>query len=133
METDGCVVSAPNSRKNTYVQTPAFAVTQPSATEIDLQAVSVSFAGLPPVNYSARTFTIPTPPDNGLAYYITIADPNQQGESSPTLTATCQASDALAGIAGNTYVGGIVAFSDPTKAQPLPGGWPPPQGYLVGP
>lgn len=109
-----------------------YVLSQAGATEIDLVACTCSFGGLPPVNYSARALTIaaPTVPT---WYYVTVADPTQQGESSATLPATCQASNALVGVQGNTYMGAILALPAGGAVQVLPGGWPAPGSVQVGP
>jgi putative tail protein len=111
---------------------PQFVLSQPSATEIDLEACQASFGGLPPVNYSARAFTIPAPAVPTW-YYVTIADRTQQGESSPTLVATCQTDDSLVGVQGNTYMGAIQALPAGGATVVLPGGWPAPSSFQVVP
>jgi hypothetical protein len=108
-------------------------LSQPSSTEIDLANCACSFGGGVPVNYSARTFTIPAPATPTI-YYVTIADPTQQGDiSSPILTATCQTSNALVGVLGQTYMGAILANPDGGATIVLPGGWPAPSSFQVGP
>jgi hypothetical protein len=137
VETDNVTVVAPNSLQSTYTIDSGtiagpYVLSQPSATEIDLAACTCSFGGLPPVNYSARTFTIPAPTAE-TAYYVTIADPTQQGESAPTLAATCQTSDALVGVQGHTYMGAILAEPNGGSIYVGPGGWPVPPSFQVGP
>ena len=137
VETDGCLVSAPNSLQGTYTIDSGtiagpYVLSQPISTEIDLVACTCSFGGLPPVNYSARALTI-TAPTVETAYYITIADPTQQGESSATLTATCSTDDALVGKQGHTYMGAILADPDGGSVYVSPGGWPSPGSFQVGP
>jgi hypothetical protein len=138
VETDGCLVSAPNSLQGTYTidsgtLSGPYVLSQPSATEIDMVACTCSFGGLPPVNYSARTFTIPTPTQE-TAYYVTVEDPAQQGDtSSPILAATCQTSDALVGLLGHTYMGAILAEPNGGSIYVSPGGWPSPGSFQVGP
>jgi hypothetical protein len=127
----GIAVSAPSSATNSYTNSPPFDLTQPTSTSIAVGAVSVTFGGST-VNYAARTLTI-TAPTTPTWYYVTIADPTQVGESgSPTLTATCQTSDALVGVLGNTYIGAIQALPAGGATQVLPGGWPAPQSFGVG-
>jgi len=131
VEVTGVSVSAPSSLTNSYTNNPALDLTQPSATEIAMGAVSVTFGGST-VSYAARTFTITTP-TTPTWYYVTIADPTQAGESgSPTLTATCQTSDSLVGVQGNTYIGAILALPGGSATQVLAGGWPAPQTFQVG-
>lgn len=124
-------VSAPSSAQSSYSNSPAIALSQPSATAIDMAAVAVTF-GSAVVNYAARTFTIPTPSAETW-YYVTIADATQAGEAgTPTLTATCQTSNALVGVQGNTYIGAILALPGGGATQILAGGWPAPQTFQVG-
>ena len=112
---------------------PLFPLTQPTATTIDLAAVTTTFAAQVSntVNYSARVFTISTP-SAPTWYYVTIADSAQVGESSATLTATCQTSNALVGVPGNTYMGAILALPGGSAIRSLAGGWPAPQTIQVG-
>lgn len=137
VETDNVTVEAPNSLQNDYTVNsggldPQYLLSQPSSTEVDMVACACSFGGLPPVNYDARTFTI-SAPDVPTWFYVTIADPTQQGDiSSPILTATCQTGDDLVGVTGNTYMGAILALPDGGAVQVLPGGWPAPPSFQVG-
>lgn len=124
-------VSAPNSLQSTYTNNPQFALTQPTSTTIAVAAVAVTF-GSAVKNYAARTLTIAAP-SVPTWYYVTIADPTQQGESgSPTLTATASTSNALAGVQGDTYMGAILALPAGSAVSILPGGWPAPQSVQVG-
>ena len=123
-------VVAPNSSINTYTNNPSLDLTNPTATSIAMGAVAVTF-GNATVNYSARTFTIPTP-TVPTWYYVTIADPTQQGETSPTLTATCQTASTLVGIQGNTYIGAIQVLPAGGSTNELAGGWPAPTTFTVG-
>ncbi|MHB1794610.1 MAG: Ig-like domain-containing protein [Acidobacteriaceae bacterium] len=114
-----------------YSNSPAIALTQPTATEISLAAVVVT-SGSVVMNYAARNFTIPAP-SAPTWYYVTIADPTQSGEAgTPTLTATCQESDALVGVAGNVNMGAILALPAGAAVSMLAGGWPAPQTVQVG-
>lgn len=123
-------VVAPNSTANAYTNNPQIDLTNPTATTIAMGAVAVTFLGAP-VNYSARTFTIPAP-TVPTWYYVTIADPTQQGESGPTLTPTCSISDALVGVQGNTYIGAIQVIPGGGSVNALAGGWPAPTTFIVG-
>ena len=115
---------------NIYSNSPQFDLTNPSATQIGMGPVAVTFGGTV-ANYAARTFTI-TAPTVPTWYYVTIADPDQEGEgSSPTLTATCQTSDALCGVPGNTYIGAIQAVPAGGSENVLAGGWPAPASVIV--
>jgi hypothetical protein len=99
---------------------PTSALSNPTATTIDMAQVTVQFPSNG-VTYNARVFTIPNP-TVPTTYYVTITDPGYTGDApgETNLTAICQTSDALVGLAGNTYIGSIVA---------LPGGG----GTVVGP
>jgi hypothetical protein len=132
VQVSGVAVSAPNSTTNSYTNNPQFDLTQPTATEIAMGAVSVTF-GSNTVSYAARTFTITTP-TTPTWYYVTVADASQTGDTggSPTLTATCQTSDSLVGLQGNTYVGAIQAIPAGGSTNVLAGGWPAPQSVQVG-
>lgn len=130
-EADGCLVQAPSNSQSAYTINPQIVLSQTSPTTIALAACTCSFGGLPPVNYAARTFTIPAP-TGAIWYYVTIADPNQAGETGVTLTATCQTSNALAGVQGNTYLGAIAALPGGSATRILAGGWPAPQTTQVG-
>jgi hypothetical protein len=123
-------VSAPSSTTNAYTNNPAIDLTNPTATTVVMGAVAVTFLGAP-VNYSARTFTIPAP-SVPTWYYITIADPTQQGESTPILVATCSVSNALVGVQGNTYIGAIQVIPGGGSVNALAGGWPAPTTFIVG-
>lgn len=127
-EVDNVAVVAPNSLQSSYQIDPQFVLTQPTATSIALAACTCSFGGAAAVNYAARTFTIPTP-SVPTWYYVTIADATQQGESGATLTATCQTSNALVGVQGNTYLGAIEVTPSGAGAISLAGGWPSPASY----
>lgn len=140
VEVSGVVANAPGSLQGTYSNTPAISLGEPNATTITMDAVTVDFGSASTsVTYAARTFTLasdmlPT------WYYVTIADPTQQGESgSPTLTATCQTSTALVGVPGNTYMGALLfipavalSYLGPANVRVLAGGWPAPQTTQVG-
>jgi len=119
------------SQISTYTNNPTLALTNPTATTIALAAVAVTFGALI-VNYSARTFTIPTP-SVPTWYYITIADLAQVGETGATLTPSCVTTTALVGVQGNTYMGAILAQSPPAATpRAIAGGWPAPPTLQVG-
>jgi len=124
-----CTVVAPNSTTNSYTNNPQFDLTQPTATTIAMGNVAVSYSNT--VNYAARTFAIATP-TSATWYYVTIADPQQGGETGPTLAATCQTSTGLVGATGNVYIGAINALPTGNATQILAGGWPAPQTTQVG-
>lgn len=107
-----------------YTTNPASPLSNPTATTIAMAQTTVQFASNS-VNYNARTFTIPTP-SVPTTYYVTITDPGFTGDtgSETNLTAICQTSDALVGVAGNTYMGSIVALPAGGGTQGTPGGLP---------
>jgi hypothetical protein len=123
--------TATNPNSQNYTQTPANALSNPTATSIAMVAVSVAFASNT-VRYNARTFTIPAP-SSPTTYYVTIADPSYLGDtgSGTNLTATCQTSQALVGVPDNTYIGSIVALPAGGGTVVTPGGWPAQQSFLV--
>lgn len=123
----GVAVTAPTS----YTQTPAIALSQPTATTIHMLQVSVAFP-TNTVNYNARTFTI-TAPSSPTWYYVTIADPGYIGDtgSADTLTASCSTSSANVGVAGQTFIGAILALPGGGATVIIPGGQPTPQLFLV--
>lgn len=124
-------VTAPNSLQSSYSINPQFPLTQPTATSIAVAATAATF-GAATVNYAARTLTIPTP-TTPTWYYVTIADPTQQGESgSPTLTATPSTATTLVGVMGNTYLGAILCLPAGGAVRFLAGGWPAPPTTQVG-
>lgn len=129
----GLPSSSSSSPQNTYTQSPAIALSQPSAVQIAMAQVSEQFNS-GSANYNARTFTIPDPGGTPTVYYVTIADSAQLGDTGAltNLTATCQTSNALVGQPGNIYVGFIIAtHAAGATATPAPGGWPPPSSFIV--
>jgi sulfur carrier protein ThiS len=118
------------SQISTYTNNPQFALTQPTATTIALAAVAVTFGALT-VNYSAHTFTIPTP-TVPTWYYITVVDLAQVGETGDTLAKSCALTTASVGVQGNTYMGAILALPAGSATRILPGGWPAPNSLQVG-
>jgi hypothetical protein len=122
--------AANNPNSQNYTQTPALALSNPSPTQIDMAAVKTAF-GTNTVAYDARTFTIPMPSVPTI-YYVTIADPGYVGDNgSANLTATCQTSDALTGVPGNTYIGSVQALPAGSGTLLGAGGWPQSAGFLV--
>ncbi|MHB8303363.1 MAG: phage tail protein [Acidobacteriaceae bacterium] len=127
--TGGSGSTSPNSQS--YSQTPAIALSQPTPTAVDMAQIAVAFA-TNQANYNARSFTIPTP-TAPTWYYVTIADPGYVGDTGAqtNLTATCQTSSALVGVAGNVYVGAILALPAGAATTITPGGQPTPQLFTV--
>ncbi len=122
--------SGPASQVSGYSNAPAVALTNPTSTTLAMAAVTTAF-GSATAQYAARTLTI-TAPTAPTWYYVTIADPSQAGESgTPTLTATASTSTALVGVAGNTYMGAILALPAGGGVNALAGGWPSPQTVQV--
>jgi hypothetical protein len=101
---------ATSGANNTYTVTGG-ALTNPTATTIAMAQATAEFQSGLNLNYNGRTFTIPTP-TAPTRYYVTIADPGLTGDLGTTasLTATCQTSNALVGVAGNIYIGSIVVL-----------------------
>ena len=128
----GSPSAASNPNAQSYTQTPAIALSQPTATSIAMAAVAEAFASNT-VKYNARTFTI-SAPSVPTWYYVTIADPGYVGDTggAPTLAATCSASTSLAGVAGNSYIGAILALPAGGATRMLAGGWPAPVTVQVG-
>jgi len=100
------------------------ALTQPTPTTIHMDAAKAIFPGST-AYYDARTFTIPAP-TVPTTYYVTIHDPGQTGDvgATPTLTSTCQTSNALVGVPGEVYIGSIVALPAGGGTETTPGGFP---------
>jgi hypothetical protein len=115
-----------------YTIAPSFTLTQPKATSIAFAGCKAMFGAAEAV-YSARTFRIPKPVEPTW-YYVTVDDDQQSGDDgSRALRATCQASHTLAGLPGRTYVGAILALPGGGAWRVLPGGWPAPPSFQVGP
>jgi len=114
---------------NIYTVTPLWQIANPTPTTITMPAVTVVF-NKNTVGYIARTFTIPTP-TAPTWYYITIADATQIGDTPTTLGATCQTSDALVGVAGNTFIGAIQALAGAGGVNQIAGGWPTPRTFTT--
>jgi hypothetical protein len=113
-----------------YSNNPEFSLSNPTATSIAMGAVAVSFEGLT-AHYNSRIFTIPAP-SVPTWYYVTIADPTQEGEvSTSALLATCQNSDDLVGIEGHVFIGAIEALPSGRSINQLAGGWPALQTWIV--
>lgn len=120
---NGCASQMQNPNNSQYSITGG-ALTQPTPTTIAMAQAMAQFPSNS-ANYNARTFTIPTP-TAPTAYYVTIADPGQIGDtgSATNLTATAQTSDALVGAPGNVYIGSIVALPAGGGTATGPGGLP---------
>jgi hypothetical protein len=115
-----------------YTIEPFFTLTQPKATSIVFAGCKVNFGAAEAV-YSARTFRIPKPV-SPIWYFVVIADHEQSGDDGTrVLRATCQAAHTLAGLPGRTYVGAILALPKGGAWRVLPGGWPAPPSFRVGP
>ena len=135
------VAQQENPNANTYVNTPAIALSRSillGVHHIDMSGVQVAFPGNT-VKYVPRDFAISTP-SPGTVYYVTIADPKFVGDTIsafliPNLTATCQTSNALVGIPGNIYIGFIKIIDPSNTSKDIvgPGGIPQPFVAVVGP
>jgi hypothetical protein len=115
---------------NIYSNNPMFALANPTSTTITMPAVTVAFNNHV-VTYNARTFTITPPSSGGEWFYVTIADPDQIGDSVGTLAATCDTSASLVGQFGDTFIGAIFALSAGGGTSLLAGGWPSPRGVTT--
>jgi hypothetical protein len=112
---------------NLYSEVPLWGLANPTSTSITTPALTVTF-NKNAVSYNARTFTI-TAPTVPTWYYVTVADPTQIGDTPTTLGATCQTSDALVGVAGNTFLGAILALPAGGGLEQIAGGWPTPRTF----
>jgi hypothetical protein len=115
-----------------YTNDPPYSLSQPKPTAIVFAGCKVNFGAAEAV-YSARTFRIPKPVE-AVWYYVVIQDDQQIGDDGTrVLRATCQAAHTLAGLPGRTYVGAILALPGGHSTRVLPGGWPAPPSFRVGP
>jgi hypothetical protein len=126
---NGCPAANQNPNNSIY-QIIGGALTQPTPTTLAMaQATAVSPSGS--VNYNARnagntaSFTIPAP-TVPTTYYVTIADPGFLGDIGSAITrlATASTSNALVGVAGNVFIGSIVALPAGGSTITSPGGTP---------
>jgi hypothetical protein len=131
----GCPAAQQNPNNN-YVNTPAVSLSQTTPTNVAMAQTSVQFPSNK-ANYNARNFTIPDPGGTPTVYYVTIYDPAELGDegTGTALTPFCETSNAKVGQPGYTYMGFIQATDPTTDPRNVagPGGWPPPQTFLVGP
>lgn len=121
------------SPRPTYIQSPAQALTQFSATGIQMTSVTEAFAGNT-IRYNARSLSIPVPPSSGAVYYVTIYDPNLLGDVGQQLTrqAFIDPDQRRVQVFGYIYIGSIVAVNaNFSTAINTDGGWPPPRYMLV--
>lgn len=114
--------AAGNPNQFNYTIDPPNPLSNPTSTTIHMVDVTATFPSNV-VHYNARTFTIPAP-SVPTTYYVTIADPGYVGDSgtSTNLTATAQTSNALVGVAGNTYIGSIIVQPAGGGTTQMPGG-----------
>jgi hypothetical protein len=115
--------TTPNPNNFNYTVTGGL-LTNPTPTTIDMTEANAIFP-TNTVNYNAREFTIPVP-TAPTTYYVTIADPQFLGDtgSQTNLIATAQTSNALVGVAGNTYIGAITVLPAGGGTGTSPGGAP---------
>jgi hypothetical protein len=114
-----------------YTQTPASALTNPTATSIVMAAVAEAF----PTNtasYQGRSFTIGAP-GVPTTYYVTVHDPGYVGDAGSTspLTSYCETTQAKIGLTGYVFIGAIQALPAGGGSNVIPGGYPLPQGWLI--
>jgi hypothetical protein len=117
-----------------YSNAPAISLSQPDATHISMPSVVVTFSSKI-VTYNARSFTIPDPTSTPTWYYVTIADPDFDGDlgTAASLAAFADTTTAKVGVTGFIYIGAILCtHAAGATATPLPGGWPSSQSFLIG-
>jgi hypothetical protein len=117
-----------------YVNTPALALSQTSATNLSMAQVSTKF-GSNTVNYNARSTIAISTVSTPTWYYVFMEDPSYTGDtgSSTNLSVLATISQANLGVAGYTYMGAIQALpSGFSGAVVLPGGYPPPAANIIG-
>ena len=113
-----------------YTQTPPFALSNPSNTTIAMVQVKEDFGNGMVLNYNARGAISISAPGSPTWYYVTIADPNYQGDTGTgtNLTAYAETNTSKVGVGGYIYIGAIKVIPGGGGTQVSPGGWPPPQG-----
>lgn len=126
-------VSTPGGISTTYTNNPPYSLSQPSSTEIDLQAVTVTFTNGNIANYHARSITI-TAITAPTWLYVYVIDPDLLGDIAGTsLVANADQATTNVGIGGFVYMGAILALPAGGASRVLPGGWPAPSSFQVGP
>ena len=123
------MVGTANSTLNQYSTQPYYPLSWSGPTTINLAATTVTYP-THTAAYAARTLTVPAP-SSPVWYYVTLADPTQQGEpGSPVLVLSCRTDTSLVGVLGNIYLGAIQAVPAGTDGMILAGGWPAPRTVM---
>lgn len=118
---------------NAYTNDPPYSLSQPSSTEIDLLAVTVTFGNGNVVNYHARQITIAAV-TVATWLYAYVIDPDLAGDIPGTsLVAAGDPTTINVGLGGFVYMGAILALPNGGGTHILPGGWPAPPSFQVGP
>jgi hypothetical protein len=126
-------VTQPGGIPNAYTNDPPYSLSQPSSTEIDLLAVTVTFGNGNVVDYHARQITIPAV-TVATWLYAYIIDPDLTGDLPGTaLVGTADPATTNVGSGGFVYMGAILALPNGAGTHILPGGWPAPPSFQVGP
>jgi putative tail protein len=122
-----------------YTIVPQIPLSQLSAGHIAMAQVTAQFSNNT-ANYNPRSWSIlpieGAGPDFTFWYYVTIFDPGYLGDTGAqtNLPSYVETSTAKVGVPGYTYMGAILMdYYTADDATPLPGGWPTPQGIVVGP
>lgn len=132
-QSSGGVTQSSGSSSNVYQNNPPYSLSQASATEIDLAAVQVTFDNGSVTNYNARALTIPTV-SAPTWFYVYITDPDMLGDLPGTsLVGTADQTTGNVGLTGFIYMGAILALPFGGGNRVLPGGWPAPSSFQVGP
>lgn len=118
---------------NAYTNDPPYSLSQPSSTEIDLLAVTVTFGNGNVVSYHARQITIAAV-TVATWLYAYVIDPDLTGDIPGTsLVAAGDPTTTNVGLGGFVYMGAILALPNGGGTHILPGGWPAPPSFQVGP
>ncbi len=119
-----------NLNWQSYVQTPASALTNPSSTVIHMAAVSEAFPANPAA-YQARNITIAAPGSPTL-YYVTVYDPGGTGDAVGSAKPSyADTTSAKVGQAGYVFIGAIQALPAGGGSNMIPGGLPIPSGFMI--
>lgn len=117
----------------TYTNVPPYSLSQPSATEVDMEAVQVTFSDGVVANYHARSLTIPAVTVQTW-FYVYVIDPDMLGDIPGTsLVGVADATTTNVGVTGFIYMGAILTLPNGGGTRILPGGWPAPPSFQVGP
>lgn len=131
----GCPTGTQNPNNN-YVNTPTVDLSETTTTNVHMVQTSVQFPSNK-VNYNARDFAIADPGGTPAVYYVTIQDTAQVGDTGAltNLPSFCELTTDKVGVPGYTYMGFIQVTNPTSDPRDVagPGGWPPPQTFIVSP